>query len=154
MSDIKKVLAEEIRRLAKKEINLAVEPLLAKITALRKQVSKLSKQCVSVVAGKPGRPKTSNPDAQNNSDQKVRLNAAGIRRIREKLNVTQDAFAKILGVSKPALCTWEYGKCSPNSKTKEKIASLRKMSRLQLKKMMDEMGIKQSTPRKLKPRKN
>ena len=154
MSDIKKVLAVEISRLAKKEIKLAVEPLLAKIAALRKQVSKLSKQRVSVVAGKPGRPKTPKSDSQNDGGKEIRLNAAGIRRIREKLNLTQDAFAKILGVSKPALCTWEYGKCSPNSKTKEKIASLRKISKPQLKKMMDEMGMKHSIPRKLKPRKS
>ena len=44
MSDIKKALTDEIRRLAKKEIKLAIEPLEAKIALLKKRISELSKQ--------------------------------------------------------------------------------------------------------------
>ena len=44
MADIKNVLYEEIRRLARKEVKLAVAPLQAKIVELRKTISALSKK--------------------------------------------------------------------------------------------------------------
>ena len=78
------------------------------------------------------------------------MNAKGIKRLREKLGITQDAIARIIGVSKPAYCSWEQGRISPSAKAKAKIAALRKISKPQLKKIMSEMGIKSSTPRRSK----
>ncbi len=148
MSDIKKVLTDEIRRLAKKEIKLAIEPLNAKIIALKKQISEINKNFSSPKQEVIKKPKkeVEQPSVQT----KIRLNADRIKKIREKLNLTQGAIAAILGVSKPAYCTWEQGKQIPSNKTKIKIAALRKMSPQQAKKIIDDMGIKQGTPRKLK----
>lgn len=52
MADIKNVLYDEIRRLARKEVKLAVAPLQAKIVELRKTISALSKKvkCASFCA--------------------------------------------------------------------------------------------------------
>ncbi len=147
MSDIKKVLTDEIRRLAKKEIKLALAPLNAKIVALKKQVAELSKANNSP---KKEEKETSKEKTQTNTPVRIRLNATGIKKIREKLNMTQDAIAAILGVSKPAYCTWEQGKKIPSRKTKIKIAALRKLSPAQAKKILTQMGIKQGVPRKFK----
>ena len=43
MSDLKQVLSDEIRRLARKEIKQAVQPLQATIVSLRRQISELKK---------------------------------------------------------------------------------------------------------------
>ena len=39
MPDLKQVLNDEIRRLARKEVKLAVQPLQANVAVLRKQIS-------------------------------------------------------------------------------------------------------------------
>lgn len=150
MSDIKKALTDEIRRLAKKEIKLAVEPLEAKIAVLKKRISELSKQSKVVEKTAKVSGKASSVVGGEVSGGKVRMNAKGIKRLRERLGITQDAFAKIIGVSKPAYCSWEQGRISPSAKAKAKIAALRKVSKPQLKKIMSDMGIKSATPRKSK----
>ena len=153
MADIKKVITDEIRRLSKKEIKSYLAPISAKlienkrqIAALKKIILELRKSCVNAKANI-----TQKPTAETQGTKvKVRLNAEGIKRIREKLNITQDAFAKILGVSKPAYCTWEQGRISPKPDMKAKIAAMRGMGKSDLKKLMDEMGIKTTSPRKRK----
>ncbi len=142
MSDIKKALTDEIRRLAKKEIKLAIEPLEAKIALLKKRISELSKQSKAVERPAKSDAKGGAALVGEVSGGKVRMNAKGIKRLREKLGITQDAIARIIGVSKPAYCSWEQGRISPSAKAKAKIAALRKI--------MSEMGIKSSTPRRSK----
>lgn len=61
MADIKKVLTDEIRRLAKKEIKTAVEPLAAKITELKKLVSAQAKEIKLLKIQKPKSAKAPNP---------------------------------------------------------------------------------------------
>lgn len=150
MSDIKKALTDEIRRLAKKEIKLAIEPLEAKIALLKKRISELSKQSKAVEKPAKSNAKGGAALVGEVSGGKVRMNAKGIKRLREKLGITQDVIARIIGVSKPAYCSWEQGRISPSAKAKAKIAALRKISKPQLKKIMSEMGIKSSTPRRSK----
>ena len=60
MADIKNVLFDEIRRLARKEVKAAVAPMQAKISELRKAVAALSRELkVSV----PSAAKVSAPEA-------------------------------------------------------------------------------------------
>lgn len=87
MADIKSVLYDEIRRLARKEVKMAVVPLQAKIAELRKTVAALSKS-----APKPKSPaKTAEnraEDGENSVKEKsFRINAEGIKKLRAKLGV-------------------------------------------------------------------
>ncbi len=149
MSDIKKILTDEIRRLAKKEIKLATDPLNAKIVSLKKQISELSK-LLKPNTTEAKQPTQNELSTQNEQARKIRLNASSIKKIREKFNLTQDAISIILGVSKAAYCTWEQNRQVPSLKMKKKIIALRKISPAQLKKIIADMGIKQGIPRNLK----
>ena len=130
MSDIKKALTEEIRRLAKKEIKRATAPLVARIVELRKKVSELSKALNSPCKIR----ETACAEPSALPERRLRLNAKGIKRIRARFGMTQAEFAKTLGVGLPALRTWEQGRCKPNGKAKAKIAELRKTNPSKLKK--------------------
>ena len=140
MSDLKQVLNDEIRRLARKEVKQAVQPLQASIVALRRQISELKKMLNAanrqaqviqqkVASGSPVEPEDTEP--------KLRLNAAGIIRIRTKLRLTQAEFAKLLDVSMHTVSSWEKGKSYPRAKAKERICALRTVGKRQAKVLLN-----------------
>ncbi len=47
-----------------------------------------------------------------------------VKRLRDKLILTQEEFAKLLGVSYMSVNRWESGKYSPTTKIKRKIVEL------------------------------
>ncbi len=135
MPDIKTVLSEEIRRLAKKEIKLAIVPLQKTImdqrhtiSELKKRIAMLEKQSVS--AEKTEKAATFSDTAE---EKKLRLNAAGIIRVRTKLKLTQSDFAKLLNVSTHTVSMWELDKSAPRRDARAAICALRKLGKRELK---------------------
>lgn len=141
MADIKKVLTDEIRRLAKKEIKAAVEPLAAKITELKKLVSAQAKEIKLLKIQKPKSIKATEPEVAPKSGKSVRLNAAGIKRIRAKLGVPQSVFAKLVGANTLSVCHWEQGKTEPRSEFKSRIAALRHIGKRELAKRLSDISV-------------
>ncbi len=143
MSDLKQVLNDEIRRLARKEVKLAVQPLQANIVALRRQISELKKMLND--ANKKAeiiKKKAAAGEAVTVADEepKLRLNAAGIVRIRTKLKLTQSDFAKLLNVSMHTVCSWEKGKSYPRANAKARICALRTVGKREIKAMLGNTG--------------
>lgn len=141
MADIKKVLTDEIRRLAKKEIKTAVEPLAAKITELKKLVSAQAKEIKLLKIQKPKPAKPTEPEVAPKSGKCVRLNAAGIKRIRAKLGVSQAIFAKLVGANTLSVCHWELGKTEPRNEFKSRIAALRRIGKRELAKRLSDISV-------------
>ena len=141
MSDLKQVLTDEIRRLARKEVKLAVQPLQANIVALRRQISELKK--LYAEASKKAevyRKKAAETAGTEIVDEepKLRLNAAGIVRIRTKLKLTQTEFAQLLNVSMHTVSSWEKGKSYPRAGVKARICALRSIGKRQIKAMLEQ----------------
>lgn len=140
MSDIKKVLTDEIRRLAKKEIKIAVEPLAAKVATLKKLVSTQAKEIELLKSRVPEPAKVSQVEETPKNDKGVRLNAVGIKRIRAKLNVSQSIFAKLVGANILSVSHWELGKTEPRNEFKSRIAVLRRIGKRELEKRLTEIA--------------
>ena len=141
MPDIKVLLTEEIRRLAKKEIKIAVTPLAKTIVEQRKTISELKKR---IAALENRRATAVAADASEETTpveetKKLRLNAAGIIRIRTKLKLTQSDFAKLLNVSTHTVSMWELGKNSPRKDARAAICALRTVGKRDLKKRLAEL---------------
>ncbi|MDD5599617.1 MAG: helix-turn-helix domain-containing protein [Victivallaceae bacterium] len=153
MPDIKKVLASEISRLAKKEIKTALKPLQAQLSALRKtlaaqnaKIKALEKRIPAAVASKP---KT---ESQPATDRQVRITAESIAKLRRKLGLTQMQLAALLEVSNFSVSHWELGKTAPREDYKHKIAALRDMGKHELKRLLKAKGVTPTTePTKVKP---
>ncbi len=136
--DIKQAFSEEIRRLARKEIKAAMQPVLSNVSALKKivaeqkrQIAALEKRCgVSCEAAAPAA-KVAEPE------KSVRINAAGILRLRTKLGLTQEEFAKVLGVAMHTVSVWEQGRRAPRHAHKVRICALRGIGKRELKKMLE-----------------
>jgi DNA-binding transcriptional regulator YiaG len=116
MPNINKVLNEEIRRLARREVRSSLSPLQDKNRALRKTVSELQTRVRQLErANKRLASQTVQPtavaaasDASADTDEdRVRITAKGIRSLRQKWNMTAAEFAEMLGVSQLTVYNWE-----------------------------------------------
>ena len=137
MPDIKAVLSEEIRRLAKKEIRTALIPLVKTVTEQRHTISELKKRiAVLEKSGITEKAVRESDTAPAEEIKKLRLNAAGIVRVRSKLKLTQNEFAKLLGVSLHTVSFWELGKASPRAEAKVAICALRSAGKREIKRRL------------------
>ena len=145
MSDIRKVMNAEIRRLAKKEIKAALAPVLAANSALKKRVAEQEKRikqlearAASAAAPAPAAAPGKAGDAK---EKKIRLTPARIRKIRTKLAISQAQFAKILGVNTQSVNFWENGKTTPRPLLKKEMAAIRDMGKREIAKLFAEKEI-------------
>ena len=146
MSDIRKVMNEEIRRLAKKEIKAALAPVLATNSALKKRVAEQEKRIrqLEAHAAVPAAAQISaaaSGKAENGKEKKIRLTPDRIRKIRAKLGISQAQFAKILGVNTQSVNFWENGKTTPRSVLKKEMAAIRDMGKREIAKLFAEKEI-------------
>ena len=142
MPDIKRVLAHEICRLARKEVKAALKPLQMQVSGLRKtlaaqntKIKALGKRIPTAVASKP---KT---ESQPVSDRQIRITSESIAKLRQKLGLTQMQLATLLEVSNFSVSHWELGKTTPRRAYKYKIAALRDMGKRDLKRLLKEKSI-------------
>lgn len=141
MPDIKTALTEEIRRLARKEIKIAVVPLQNIVSEQRRTISELKKRIALLEKAAVTPAEAAAPEAAGENDEKkLRLNAAGIVRIRTKLKLTQSDFARLLNVSMHTVSMWELGKISPRKDTKAAICALRTIGKRELKNKLADCG--------------
>lgn len=142
MPDIKQVLNDEIRRLARKELK-NVLPLLSKqISEQKKQISELKKKIAVLEKMIPKKEEAVAVPVTAGQEEakKLRLNAAGIVKIRTKLGLSQGKLAELIGVSGHTVSLWEIGKISPRANAKAAICALRKMGKRELKRRLAELA--------------
>lgn len=134
MPDLKNLLNDEIRRLARKEIRIALEPVFAQIAAQKKTISDLKKQVADLekMLRKTNPEKIAEIEEATEEDNKIRLNAAGIIRIRKKYKLTQSELAKLLDVATHTVSIWELGKSAPRAAMKQKICDLRTLGKREI----------------------
>jgi DNA-binding transcriptional regulator YiaG len=141
MPDIKLVLQEEIRRLARKELKNSIAPLAKQLSEQKRVISELKKQVAvleKALAVKAEPEKV--VQAANEDDKKLRLNAAGIVKIRTKLGLSQRKLADLIGVSGHTVSLWEIGKVSPRANAKAAICALRTIGKKDLKRRLAELS--------------
>jgi DNA-binding transcriptional regulator YiaG len=144
MSHIAQVLKSEIVRLSRKEVKSAVNPLRSSNFLLRKNVAELKKRVgaletenkrLSVIAQKE--------QARVSPDlvEKVRITSKGVRILRTKLGLSQDSFAKLLGVSSQAVYSMEHkqGRLRLRQGTLSNMISLRGIGKREAKRKLEEI---------------
>lgn len=141
MPDIKQILNDEIRRLARKEVKQALLPLLKVVSDQKVQLRELKKE-IAELKKTVGSAEVCPPVAvaEQEDDRKLRLNAAGIARIRTKLELTQGKFAALLGVSPHTVCMWEADRVAPRKNMKKIICELRTIGKRELAKRLEALA--------------
>ena len=141
MADFKQLMSEEIRRLARKEVRAALAPMAETISALKHQIAEQKKQIAILTKAMPAPEEKAAPLAAaiaKPSDKKVRINAAGIIRLRGKLGVTQSELAKLLNVAMHTVSVWEQGRRIPRGAHKAQLAALRTAGKREVKRLLAE----------------
>lgn len=150
MADFKQVFADEIRRLARKEVKLALEPMQKSlavqrqaISDLRRQVRDLEKKAgCSAAAAAAGAAGAVKADAA--ADEKTvsrRITGKRIVAMRNKMKLSQAQFAELLGVSLSSIVNWEKDKRVPRASQKELIANLRLLGKREISKRLEAAGM-------------
>ena len=141
MPDVKQVLNDEIRRLARKEVKQALLPLQKVIAEQKQQLRELKKEIAELKkAPAASEVCTQVAESDADADKKLRLNAAGIVRIRTKLELTQGKFAALLGVSPHTVCMWESERVVPRKSMKESICELRSIGKRELARRLEALS--------------
>ena len=149
MADFRQLMNDEIRRLARKEVRAALGPLTENIAALKRQVAEQKKQIAALTRAMPEPEAKVLPPAAaiaEPSDKKVRINAAGIVRLRGKLGLTQAELAKLLDVAMHTVSVWEQGRRVPRGAHKAQLAALRSAGKREIKRLLAEMKKSEKKP--------
>jgi DNA-binding transcriptional regulator YiaG len=127
------VLKEEIARLARKELRGGTQRLKkvstqyrSDIAALKRRVATLEKQ---LVRAQKGGPRAAKEPAAEEATTRLRFSAAGLAKLRKRLDLSAADFAKLVGVSGQSIYKWEAQKAHPRAAQVAAIAALRGLSR-------------------------
>jgi len=142
MPNIQQIMNEEIRRIARKEVKAALVPYLKAQAELRKRladhekrIKALEKTMAKLLPEEPPKP------VATVIAKPVRVTSICIKKLRDKLELTQGQLAKLLGVNLHSVNHWELGKTEPQEAQKRKIAVVRDMGRRELRKVLTENDI-------------
>jgi DNA-binding transcriptional regulator YiaG len=132
MPNIAAVLRDEIVRLARREIRAEIDKLKqastkyrTEIAALKREVGDLQRQ-LARQAKLNGH--AAHTEKQGDAAPKVRFSAARLRRHRERLELSQIQFGRLLGVSAQTIYNWESG-TRPGKEHLPAIAALRQLTK-------------------------
>lgn len=133
MSNIATVLKEEIVRQVRKELRRETDAMKkasgryrSEIAALKRRIGILEQQLARLtkLLPKAGRPPETEAVAR-----KVRFSGAGLKKMRDRLDLTVSVLASILQVSTQTIYNWEAGSTRPSQDQLVRIAILRKMGK-------------------------
>jgi DNA-binding transcriptional regulator YiaG len=166
MGKLESTIKSEIQRLAKREIRSNFIPLRREVRAMRLRLSGLSKN-FSILdrLAKEQMEKTPKKGLEASPEEvKVsRLTPDRIRRLRNKLGISQRELGILMGSSLGAVLSWEKGKFKPKGEKKAALVALRKFrkrevwrilaekqeSKVQAKKKPEGKGRRKKTARKV-----
>ena len=143
MADFKQVFAVEIRRLARKEIKVAMETMQKTLANQRQQIVELRRQLRVLEKSKTAVGTAAKVEKVEADDKKVsrRITGRRIVAMRNKMGLSQAQFAELLGVSLSSIVNWEKDKRTPRASQKEQIAGLRLLGKREIAKRLEASGM-------------
>jgi DNA-binding transcriptional regulator YiaG len=146
MPNIGAVLREEIGRLSRRTTKVFCSPLKKDVAALkhvvieqRRAMQKLERDNTRLIKDLNARivclPEVSPQDAH-----KVRISPRIIKAQRTRLGLSQDEFAKLLGVSGHSVFLWEHAKANPRPRVKAGFAAVRQFGRREARQRLEAMA--------------
>ena len=146
MSNLLSVLKSEIVRVSRKEIRTVIKPLQTSNTSLKKTIIELKKRIALLESqNKQLQPETGSqgtPQVATDNAETLRINSKTIRSLRTKLNLSQGAFGKLLGVSSNAVYAMEHkdGRLNLRSATLSNLLALKSMGKREIRKKILELA--------------
>ncbi|HIG56110.1 MAG TPA: helix-turn-helix domain-containing protein [Candidatus Latescibacteria bacterium] len=134
MPNLVAVLSDEIRRLSRKEVRIACEPLQSQVRDLKKVMRKQRdtiarlEQQISQLKAVSAKPADKIIAADNiGTTRQIRLSPSSIKKHRKRLKISQSELSRLLNVSTNTVVRWEAGTSIPRDTYRPGLAQLRTM---------------------------
>jgi DNA-binding transcriptional regulator YiaG len=142
MPDVVTVLKVEICRLAKKEAKVATSNLKRASVQYRSDIAKLRKQIsqqAKAIALLKKQTQKGRPQAAEEPLDKNRFSARSVKAQRNRLGLSAEKYAKLVGVSGLTIYSWESGKSQPRKAQLEALVAVRGIGKREAMKRLEEM---------------
>ena len=156
MAKIEMAIRDAIARGARKQVRRAASPLRRDVRRLRQAVRELRAKVAALHevaarwneshAGRGWQSAVSEEEARA-----ARLSPRLVRKLRQRLGVSQAAVARLVGVSPAAVVQWEQGRATPSGKNRAALVGLRRVGRRQAKRLLASVGTERRSPRRATP---
>jgi len=144
MPNLSTILSDEIRRLARKEIRAACNPLQNQVRDLKKTlrlqrdtIASLEKTLRQLNANAANTIDKITSVADSEETSQIRLNPTSIKKHRKRLKLSQGQLGKLLNVSTNTVVRWEAGTSKPRATHRPDIAKLRTMGLREVRKLLE-----------------
>jgi len=136
MSNIAKILKEEITRIARRESRASLERTRKVLSQQRQEIAALKARLKlverSAFATERDQPRTAVEPPAEESTKQVRFMPKGIVSMRQRLGLSVADLAKLLSVSDQTIYNWERGVSKPRPEHRAKLVSLRRVGKREL----------------------
>ncbi|RME71633.1 MAG: hypothetical protein D6776_09935 [Planctomycetota bacterium] len=141
MAELGKILKDEIRRLARREIRAETESQRKAVIALKREVRELRKHNEALTKEVAALRRHLPDEVVQKVDKtrKPRISARSIRAQRKRLGLSIEAYARLLGASPGSVVNWEQRKTRPAPSMREKLLEVRKLGRRDVKRILAEL---------------
>jgi DNA-binding transcriptional regulator YiaG len=161
MSNIAKVLRDEISRISRRETKDSIGGIGKSHKGLKKTVADMKRRVLLLEKGNKGlvaamrRYQGQYPEKPPEEKRKVRLTSKGIRSLRKRLRLTQADFGKLVGTTPHSVFLWEKkeGGLKLRDKTREALLSIRGLQAKEARTRLTEAETKSKRGRKVRPKK-
>jgi len=144
MPDVATTLKQEIARLSRKEVRAVVNPLKKQVQELREAIrdqkqtiAQLEKTVARLSVLAPVEDAT--PSPAPDETVKVRMTPASIKKLRQRLRLSQRQLGLLMGASTNSVLRWEAGKSAPRQANKAAFATLRRIGVREAKQRLAEL---------------
>jgi len=146
MGKIETVVKAEILRLARKEMRPVITPLTQRVRTLTRQVKTLTaqNQRLSRVVRQLEAARVQQVGKLTVSEQeagRTRMSPGLIKKLRNRLGLTQQQLATLVSVSAAAVQSWEQGIARPTGDNRTALVALRKLGRRDVARLLAEKGL-------------
>ena len=142
MGKIESTIKAEVERLAKHEVKTVFRPLRKEVWGIRLKLSNLLKAFAPMnrLAKEIAEEKAKEPKLAASLEEvkASRFTPERIKRLREKLGISQRELGILVGATTGAVLSWEKGKFKPQREKKAALVALRKVKKRDVKKMLAE----------------
>ncbi|NQU44131.1 helix-turn-helix domain-containing protein [bacterium] len=147
MPNVQKILQEEIQRVARKEVKSATDSMRKDLADakrdlrdFRARIAKLEKQNRRFTAvAEQVREEEIKPE--ETEVESARISGRGVRKLRDKLGLTQGEFAALVGVTTQSVYQWERkgGRLTFRGNAKAGIVEARKLTKAEARQRIEEL---------------
>ena len=147
MPNLAQSLKSEIQRISRKEIKTTITPLHSSTVQLKKTIADLKRKVAALEADNKRlsslqkKIQPVEPEVSPEIAEKVRIMAKSIKKLRDRLGLSQTDFGKLIGVSSQNVFVMEHkeGRLKPRGNTLANIMAVKGIGKREAKKRLEEM---------------